>query len=226
MSIEQNIFLQPHIIKILTEDDKYKNIMINIGNILLKLDKYNVDIRKLSTQQEINIKSELEKHFASSNMAGTDSHRCHRTTIKKAWFKQTERIEGSILNHSYLFERKGYEGDALLQLKRWAQELPLVHKLIALRPKWGLDFSMDYVDRDGNTFEVLHWEWDSFDHNEIQAVKQKIEPILSNIDWQDAGKQILTCKDQWHHLDFFAQSDWKCEYFGISKERFKMVIWN
>jgi hypothetical protein len=169
--------------------------------------------------------TEIEKHFASSNMAGTDSHRGHRTTIKKPWFKQSDRIEGSVLNHSYLFERKAYTGDALLELKMWAKELPLIHKLIALRPKWGLDFSMDYVDRSGNTFEVLHWEWDSFNYDEIQLVKQQIEPILSNIDWQDAGKEILKCKDQWHHLSFFGQSDWKCNYFGIPKEQFKMVAW-
>jgi hypothetical protein len=84
---------------------------------------------------------------------------------------------------------------------------------------------MDYVDRSGNTFEVLHWEWDSFNYDEIQLVKQQIEPILSNIDWQDAGKEILKYKDQWHHLSFFGQSDWKCNYFGIPKEQFKMVAW-
>jgi hypothetical protein len=94
-----------------------------------------------------------------------------------------------------------------------------------LRPKWGLDFSMDYVDREGNCFEILHWEWDSFIHDEIQEIKLIIQEKLSTIDWQDAGLQILKNKEKWHSLDFFAQSDWKCNYFGIPKERFKMVIW-
>jgi hypothetical protein len=171
--------------------------------------------------------TELEKHYASSNCAGTDSHRCHRTALKKPWFIQDPTaIEGPVLNHSLLFERKGYNGPALEQLKAWSKNLPLIHKLIAMRPKWGLDFSMDYVDRAGNAFEILHWEWDSFNCEEICAVKEAIEPKLLSIDWGSAAKDLIKYKDNWHHLDFFAQSDWKCNYFGISKERFKMVIWN
>lgn len=169
--------------------------------------------------------TELEKHYASSNMAGADSHRIHRTALKQPWFTQSVAIEGAHLNHSLLFERKGYTGAALEQLKHWANTLPLIHKLIAIRPKWGLDFSIDWVDRTGNTFEILHWEYDGFDYEEIVTVKSNIESILLNIDWHDAAQQLIKQKDQWHHLDFFAQSDWKCNYFGVAKERFKMVIW-
>jgi hypothetical protein len=73
---------------------------------------------------------------------------------------------------------------------------------------------------------LLHWEWDSFDYDEIQRVKAQVEPVLMNIDWVDAAQQLLKRKSEWVDLDFFGQSDWKCEYFGIIKERFKMVIWN
>lgn len=167
----------------------------------------------------------LEQHFAATNDVRPDPHRRHRMAIKQPWFEQDRTIEGAVLNHSLLFERKGYEGAALEQLRYWAEKLPLIHKIIALRPKWGLDFSMDYVDRAGNAFEVLHWEWDGFDYNEVEQVKQTVEPLLAEIDWNDAAQQILKQKDQWHHLDFFAQSDWKCNYFGVPKERFKMVAW-
>jgi hypothetical protein len=169
--------------------------------------------------------TELEKHYASSNMAGADSHRCHRTALKQPWFIQNTTIEGAHLNHSLLFERKAYTGAALEQLKHWATSMPLLHKLIAMRPKWGLDFSMDYVDHKGHAFEVLHWEYDGFSYEEIEAVRESVEPKLLNVDWDDAAQSILKTKDQWHHLDFFAQSDWKCQYFGIVKERFKMVLW-
>jgi len=168
----------------------------------------------------------IEQHYASSNESDFASHRRHIVALKRPWFAQTKtQLEGAVLNHSLLFERKAYAGAALEQLKRWAQDLPLLHKIIAMRPKWGLDFSMDYVDREGNAFEVLHWEWDSFDFIEIECIRKIIEPTLASIDWADAGKEILKQKHKWHHLDFFAQSDWKCEYFGIPKERFKMVIW-
>jgi hypothetical protein len=167
----------------------------------------------------------LEQHFAYSNYAKPKKHREHIRALKKDWFVQNNKIEGAVLNHSLLFERKGYTGDALKELQLWAKGLPLIHKIIALRPKWGLDFSMDYVDCAGNALEVLHWEYDSFDYEEVQVRKLQVQAKLANIDWDDAGEQILKQKDQWHHLDFFEQSRWKCDYFGIPRERFKMVAW-
>ena len=169
--------------------------------------------------------TDLEKHYAYSNWNKPKKHREHRVALKQPWFTQEHTLEGAVLNHSLLFERKGYAGAALEELQHWARALPLINKVIAIRPKWGLDFSMDYVDRQGNAFEVLHWEWDSFNYEEIQAVKLEIGPVLKAIDWQNAAQNILAKKDQWHHLDFFAQSAWKCNYFGIPEERFKMVAW-
>jgi hypothetical protein len=45
------------------------------------------------------------------------------------------------------------------------------------------------------------------------------------VDWNDAAQRILKRKDEWHHLGFFEQSEWKTRFFGIEKERFKMVLW-
>lgn len=164
----------------------------------------------------------IEQHFMSTNAI---NHRSHRYALKKDWFQQKIKLEGAVLNHSLLFERKSYTGEAREQLLQWSKNLPLLHKILSMRPKWGLDFSMDYVDRDGNAFELLHWEYDGFEYNEIQSMKESVEPKLLSIDWDHAAQQLLKHKDQWHHLDFFAQSEWKCRYFGIVNERFKMVIW-
>lgn len=168
----------------------------------------------------------LEQHFAYGNKVKPKKHREHLRAIKQDWFTQADKIEGAVLNHSLLFERKGYAGLALKELQLWAKDLPLINKVIALRPKWGLDFSMDYVDRQGNAFEVLHWEYDGFDYEEIEVIKRQMEPKLAAIDWDDAALDMLKHKDQWHHLDFFEQSHWKCQHFGIPNERFKMVAWN
>ena len=169
--------------------------------------------------------TELEKLFAQFNMTQTQTHRAHRTAIKQVWFDQVDKIEGCILNHSALFERKGYKDEALSQLRMWTKYFPRIWQLISLRPKWGMDFSMDYADCYGNCFEILHWEYDGFDHDELLAVKQQVEPILRSIEWDDAAQQLLKRKAEWHHLDFFAQSEYKCNYFGIVRERFKMVAW-
>lgn len=164
----------------------------------------------------------IEQQFAGTNAR---LHREHRYSLKQSWLTQAAKIEGAVLNHSLLFERKGYSGEALEDLTAWAQDLPLLHKVISIRPKWGIDFSMDYVDRAGNVFEVLHWEYDGFDYNQIQDQKITHEQKFVAIDWDDAGARLLKRKDEWYHLEFFDQSAWKCRYFGIVNERFKIVIW-
>lgn len=168
----------------------------------------------------------IEQLYAVANCAYSSMHRSHRVALRRPWMTQPHKKEGAVLNHALLFERKGYRGDALDQLKRWAKDQPAYYKLINIKPKWGLDFSMDYYDSEGNTFEVLHWEYDGFNHDEIADKKLEVQETLANMDWDDAAKEILKRKDEWYHLDFFAQSDYKCRYFGIGSERWKMVVWS
>ncbi|GAA5080758.1 hypothetical protein [Lysobacter panacisoli] len=170
--------------------------------------------------------SPLEKLFAAANGQKFCAHREHRHAIRSTWLvSPSTKNDGAVLNHALLLERKGFAGEALDQLKDWAQANPLMYKLVKLRPKWGLDFSMDYADRDGNVFEVLHFEYDSFVYEEIQTRVGKYTEYFMSVDWDDCAKRVLAHRDEWIDLGFEAQSAWKCDFFGIEHERFKMVAW-
>ena len=169
--------------------------------------------------------TEIEKYYARVNYEEVKSHRSYHHALKYNWLTQQHKEEGAMLNHCLLFERKGYDGEALVQLQQFADKYPIFWKIIKMRPKWGFDFSMDYCDREGNAFEVLHYEFDGFDFNEVEDKKHEYEKFFLSVDWNDAGKEILKRKDEWISLDFFGQSDYKCKFFGIDKERFKLVIW-
>jgi hypothetical protein len=169
--------------------------------------------------------SKVEQAYAKKNYCTVTKHKLHRVAIRSPWLVQGEKLEGSVLNHSLMFERKAYAGAALDQLKAFAKVYPIYYKLINIKPKWGLDFSMDYFDSDGNTFEVLHWEYDGFDFDAVHSMKSQMESILIGIDWDDAAKHLLKKKDDWYSLDFFEQSAYKCKYFGIPQEHYKMVVW-
>jgi len=170
--------------------------------------------------------TKLEQLYAVANGANTTRHRnSEHITLRQTWFTDDSPESGPHINHAVMFERKGYSGEALQQLTTWASYRPQFHKLIAMRPKWGLDFSIDYADRDGNVFELLHWEYDGFQYDEIQAKKTKMEEFLVNQDWPDRARVMLERKSEWHALGFFEQSEWKTQFFGIDKERFKMVLW-
>ena len=137
----------------------------------------------------------------------------------------SEHEVGAHLNHAFLFERKGYSGAALEQLKEEAEYTPLLYKLINYKGKWGVDFSMDYVDKKGNSMEIVHFEYDSYDFEEIQKMKKYVEEVVEKVDWEHAAKILLRDKDEWINLEFFAQSKWKTDYFGLPAERFKMNAW-
>lgn len=178
--------------------------------------------------------TELEKLYSLYNEdtefgSKVLNHREHRFSIKKPWYVQVLPLgyypEGAVLNHCYLFERKGYSGAALDQLKSWAVINPLFYKVIAIQPKYGIDFSMDYIDREGNVFEIFHYEYDCFSFDDIEIARQKVESVIENTDWNAAGKELLRRKDEWINLPFFEQSDWKCLYFGLPSEKFKEVCW-
>ena len=168
----------------------------------------------------------LEQMYAVANGYNLTTHRNKdHITHRQDWFIDKNHADGPHINHAYMFERKGFQGDALEQLKAWGTNNSHMHKLIAMKPKWGLDFSIDYCDIDGNVFEVLHWEFDGFEYDEIANKKIVMDDFLLKQDWDHAASQILKHKNDWHHLGFFEQSEWKTKYFGIDKERFKMVLW-
>jgi len=183
--------------------------------------------------------SEIEKLYCVANYVDEssskyDNHRAHRFAIKKPWYVQTPRqMEGPVINHCYLFERKGYDGKALEQLKSYAKINPLFYKVIGLRPKWGIDFSLDFVGTDklegsageADVFEIFHYEWDSFTFEDVNQMKEKVEKVIESTDWNAAAKELLARRDEWQNLPFFEQSDWKCRFFGLPSEKFKMVVW-
>jgi len=167
----------------------------------------------------------LEIEYSKVNHGWHSQHRNHmHIALKQPWFSQHPKTSGAVLNHALIFERKGYAGDARDQLEAWAAENHLIYKVAGYRSKWGIDFSIDYSGPDG-VFEIFHYEYDGFSLDEIENAKARVEAIVLSIDWDDAAQQILARKDQWWDLDFFAQSQWKCSYFGLPPERFKMVAW-
>lgn len=170
--------------------------------------------------------TDIEKLYAAANGYEGASHRGeHRYSLKKDWFTQKNKSHGTVLNHCALFERKGFSGDALEQIQEWAKINPLLYKVINITPKWGIDFSMDYVGRDGEVFEVFHYEWDSFSYEEALKSKKRLEELIERTNWDIAAVQLRERKKEWLNLEFFEQSDWKCRFFGMSSERFKMVTW-
>lgn len=150
--------------------------------------------------------------------------RRHEDCLRQDWLVWNKR-DGAHINHSDVFERKGFRDAALEQLLEFAPKNPMLHKLIKMKPKWGIDISIDYVSKDA-VFEVFHYEWDSFVYDAVIEKKAEIEEFVISKDWDDVAETLWKIKDQWYDLDFFAQTQWRTDYFGLSPEKFKNIIWD
>lgn len=139
--------------------------------------------------------------------------------------KDENNSTGPHLNHAFLFERKGYEGEALEQLKKFSETNHLLNKLVNYKGKWGIDLSVDYVDGTGNSMELLHFEYDGYELEEILQMKSIVESKVAVVDWELAAKNMIRRKSEWIDLEFFQQSKWKTDYFRLPSERFKILAW-
>ena len=149
--------------------------------------------------------------------------RRHEDCLRHEWISWDKR-EGAHINHCDLFERKGFKSCALDQLEALAEVNPMLWKLVKMKPKWGIDISIDYVSEDA-VFEVFHYEWDAFNYDQVIEKKEEIEQFVIKQDWDDIAKELWGKKDEWINLDFFDQTKWRTDYFGLSPEKFKNVIW-
>jgi len=150
--------------------------------------------------------------------------RRHEDCLRHDWIISDKR-DGAHINHCDLFERKGFKDCALEQLEVIAESNPMLYKLIKMKPKWGIDVSIDYVSEDA-VFEVFHYEWDAFNYDQVIEKKEEIEQLVLNEDWDDIALRLWKIKDKWINLNFFEQTKWRTDYFGLSPEKFKNVIWD
>lgn len=136
------------------------------------------------------------------------NHRCYQ----EDWFRLERTDLGLILDHSTIMHRCSYTGAAADQLQSLKKDIPTAGYLLNTKIKWGFDFALDAVAKDGTVFEVLHIEFDSMDYEYFKTRMILMEYAIRHTDWPDAADRIWSERPQWQYLKGFAQNDWKAEY--------------
>jgi hypothetical protein len=133
------------------------------------------------------------------------------------WYTDLERSEhGLVLDHCMLLTRYAFAGEAREQLEEVSKNRPILQKLLNIKPKWGIDFSLDFVTHD-IVMEVIHIEQDFDNLEEAQEAKERLEQIIDNTDWYDGAMALYQRKDEWENLSSDDHSDYKAQFFGWAR---------
>lgn len=160
---------------------------------------------------EINI---LEQAFYKHSKIDISQEHLFHIANHVDWIIDEEKSTfGCVVDHSMISTRWAFTGEAREQLIRLSEQKPELNKLLAIRPKWGIDFSLDYVYK-GGCMELFHIEADYWTYKEAQEGKQKAEELILTTDWEDQAETVLAKKNEWIQLNADDQADWKAQYFG------------
>ena len=156
----------------------------------------------------------LERMFYEAQGIELNNEIQYHIAPVQEWFTDTEASERFlVLDHCMLLTRYALADEAREQVERAVQNRPILNKLLGIIPKWGIDFSLDYIDHD-IVMEVIHIEQDFDNIHEAIDAKERLEQIIENTDWYDGAASLWRKKDEWINLSSDDHSDYKAQYFG------------
>lgn len=149
----------------------------------------------------------------------------HIAPVIPWYIDTTDSEEGLVLDHCMILCRYAFGGEARKQLEEVVERRPILRKLLNIKPKYGIDFSLDYISKDIVT-EVIHIEQDFADINAAEQAKAKLEYIIETTDWEQGAKELLKRKSEWQNLSSDDHSDYKAQFFGWHRAFDNMKVFN
>ena len=136
--------------------------------------------------------------------------------VLQHWYEQVEEHPNIFIDHAHILHRFGFAGKARTQLVNRAKQHPKLRKLVFAKPKYGLDFAIDWIDED-QVIEMFHIELDCRDYDKFVDIVEKLEKFIETTDWQAKGAELVACKDEWAKLDEYEQAVYKAKLYGLDE---------
>jgi len=136
--------------------------------------------------------------------------------VLQHWYVQKEDHPNIFIDHAHILHRFGFKDNALHQLHNMSKEYPKLQKMIKTKPKYGLDFAIDWIDEE-QVIEMFHIELDCRDHDTFVDIVEKLQVFIESTDWQSKGEELIECKSEWIDLDEYDQATYKAKLYGLDK---------
>ena len=157
--------------------------------------------------------NELEQALYRRNMINIGEQHLNHTANHVSWIEHDTNDDPRIMiDHSCLQQRHDYIGEGRELLQIASNYRPELKKLLAIVPKWGIDFNVDYVGE--TVMELFHIEVDRRDYEEILDQKYLAERLILRTDWVNVANIFHKKRDMWEHLPADDQIEWKVNYLG------------
>lgn len=166
----------------------------------------------------------LEKEYHMENRISlhTEDRMARRVSdnalnaVLQHWYVQTKEHPNIFIDHAHILHRFGFAGNALHQLTNISAEYPKLQKMINIKPKYGLDFAIDWIDNE-QVVEMFHIELDCRDYDTFVDIVEKLQVFIETTDWQSKGEELIACKSEWIDLDEYDQAVYKAKLYGLDK---------
>ncbi len=165
---------------------------------------------------------EKEYHAVNDITIHTEDRMARRVSddalnvVLQHWYTQVEKHPNIFIDHAHILHRFGFADDAQDQLVRHAQSYPKLRKMIFAKPKYGLDFAIDWID-DTQVVEMFHIELDCREYEVFTDLVSKIQSFIENTNWQEKGAELVRRKAEWVNLDEYQQAEFKAKLYGLHK---------
>ena len=166
----------------------------------------------------------LEKEYHAVNEVSihTEDRMARRVSddalnvVLQHWYTQIEDHPNIFIDHAHILHRFGFAGEAREQLINEAIENPKLYKMVHIKPKYGLDFGIDWIDN-GQVIEMFHIELDCREYDKFCDIVEKLQKFIESADWPKLAEKLLATKFHWQQLDEYEQAEYKAKLFGLDK---------
>jgi hypothetical protein len=184
-------------------------------NVIMESDLSDFDYDGFRTTSLENLylyKNEIE--LVSSDKTYNEINVFNQYPVRQIWYSRALDHPSIYLNKANVYTRYTYTGRALFELEKFSVWKPELYKLIFTKPKWAIEFDLDWVD-DTGVYKLLYI-YKQYDECALMKFdKLLLDDLFKDRDWERDCRILRDHYNEWKNLTFEEQNTYKKRFLNI-----------